>query len=335
MAFYGTLFNLKYTIFAKFFLMFMKISNEIKAGLIAIFAIVGFVLLFQFMKERSLFSTTNVYYTIFDNVQGLNSSSPVSINGLKVGKVEKISPIIAKDGAVTFLVQVRIDDKFSFSKKSTLEIFESGLMSDTAIRLRMENGNPLAKDGDTLQAGYELSLMKSLAAEAMPIKQQVEGVLKQVDSLTTNANKLLNEQNQQEIRALLINLNRTVSAFEQTSRQTNTLLAKADPKLQTVLDNTSAMTVSAKNTLDKYGKVADNIDVQKLNTAVANLSETAHQLNGLIAGIQKGEGSLGKIMKDEAFYNNLTQTSDNLNKLIEDLKNNPKKYINISVFGKK
>ena len=230
---------------------------------------------------------------------------------------------------------MRIDDKFSFSKKSTLEIFESGLMSDTAIRLRMENGNPLAKDGDTLQAGYELSLMKSLAAEAMPIKQQVEGVLKQVDSLTTNANKLLNEQNQQEIRALLINLNRTVSAFEQTSRQTNTLLAKADPKLQTVLDNTSAMTVSAKNTLDKYGKVADNIDVQKLNTAVANLSETAHQLNGLIAGIQKGEGSLGKIMKDEAFHNNLTQTSDNLNKLIEDLKNNPKKYINISVFGKK
>ena len=92
--------------------------------------------------------------------------------------------------------------------------------------------------------------------------------------------------------------------------------------------------VSTKNTVDKFGKVADEIDAKKLNQSIEELSKTANQLNQVIAGINRGEGSLGKLMKDEELYNNLTKTSNSLNELISDLKQNPKKYINISVFGK-
>lgn len=312
----------------------MKFSKEIKAGLIALLAIVGFVILFQFMKGKSLFTTDNIFYAKFDNVEGLAASNPVSINGLKVGQVDKIIPITEKDGKIHFVVKVTVDDNFEFSKKSTLEIFEPGLMSGKEMRVNLAYGNPMAKDGDTLDGAFKLSMMNNISSQVGPVKDQLQIVLKRVDSLTNNANQILNEQNRAEIRALLINLNRTVASFEGTSRQTNALLANNDPRIQKMLDNANLATVSARTAIDKYGKVADAVDVQKLNNTIDKLSVTADKLNGVISGIQNGEGSLGKLTKDEQLYNNLNTASDNLNKLLEDMKANPKRYINFSVFGK-
>ena len=312
----------------------MKFTKEIKAGLIAILAIVGFVILFQFMKGKSLFTTDNIFYAKFDNVEGLAASNPVSINGLKVGQVDQIIPITEPDGKIHFVVKVTIDDNFEFSKKSTLEIFEPGLMSGKEMRVNLAYGSPMAKDGDTLKGAFTLSMMNNISSQVGPVKDQLQVVLKRVDSLMVNANAMTDAQNQQAIRALLSSLNRTVTSFESTSQQTNALLANNDPRIQKMLDNANLATVSARTTIDKYGRVADEVDVQKLNNTIDKLSLTADKLNGIISGIQNGEGSLGKLTKDEELYRNLNESSQNLNKLILDLKENPKRYLNFSVFGK-
>ena len=312
----------------------MKYSKEIKAGLIALLAIVGFVILFQFMKGKSLFTTDNIFYAKFDNVEGLEASNPVSINGLKVGQVDQIIPVTEKDGKIHFVVKVTVDDEFIFSKKSTLEIFEPGLMSGKQMRVNLAYGNPMAKDGDTLAGAFTLSMMNNISSQVGPVKDQLQIVLKRVDSLANNANQILNDQNKAEIKALLQNLNRTVASFEGTSRQTNALLANNDPRIQQVLDNANLATISARTAIDKYGRVAEQVDVQKLNNTIDKLSLTADKLNGVISGIQNGEGSLGKLTKDEELYRNLNESSQNLNKLILDLKENPKRYLNFSVFGK-
>ena len=312
----------------------MKFTKEIKAGLIAILAIVGFVILFQFMKGKSLFTTDNIFYAKFDNVEGLAASNPVSINGLKVGQVDQIIPITEPDGKIHFVVKVTIDDNFEFSKKSTLEIFEPGLMSGKEMRVNLAYGSPMAKDGDTLKGAFTLSMMNNISSQVGPVKDQLQVVLKRVDSLMVNANAMTDAQNQQAIRAILSSLNRTVTSFESTSQQTNALLANNDPRIQKMLDNANLATVSARTTIDKYGRVADEVDVQKLNNTIDKLSLTADKLNGIISGIQNGEGSLGKLAKDEQLYNNLNESSTNLNNLILDLKTNPKRYLNFSVFGK-
>lgn len=312
----------------------MKFTKEIKAGLIAILAIVGFVILFQFMKGKSLFTTDNIFYAKFDNVEGLAASNPVSINGLKVGQVDQIIPITEPDGKIHFVVKVTIDDNFEFSKKSTLEIFEPGLMSGKEMRVNLAYGSPMAKDGDTLKGAFTLSMMNNISSQVGPVKDQLQVVLKRVDSLMVNANAMTDAQNQQAIRALLSSLNRTVTSFESTSQQTNALLANNDPRIQKMLDNANLATVSARTTIDKYGRVADEVDVQKLNNTIDKLSLTADKLNGVISGIQNGEGSLGKLAKDEQLYQNLNESSANLNNLILDLKANPKRYLNFSVFGK-
>ena len=312
----------------------MKFTKEIKAGLIAILAIVGFIILFQFMKGKSLFTTDNIFYAKFDNVEGLEASNPVSINGLKVGQVDQIIPITEPDGKIHFVVKVTVDDNFEFSKRSTLEIFEPGLMSGKEMRVNLAYGSPMAKDGDTLKGAFKLSMMNNISSQVGPVKDQLQIVLKRVDSLMMNANAMTDAQNQQAIRALLSSLNRTVTSFESTSQQTNALLANNDPRIQKMLDNANLATISAKTTIDKYGRVADEVDVQKLNNTIDKLSLTADKLNGIIAGIQNGEGSLGKLTKDEQLYNNLNESSANLNNLLLDLKANPKRYLNFSVFGK-
>ena len=312
----------------------MKFSKEIKAGLIALLAIVGFVILFQFMKGKSLFTTDNIFYAKFDNVEGLAASNPVSINGLKVGQVDQIIPITEADGKIHFVVKVTVDDNFEFSKRSTLEIFEPGLMSGKEMRVNLAYGSPMAKDGDTLKGAFTLSMMNNISSQVGPVKDQVQVVLRRVDSLMMNANSITDAQNQQAIRALLSSLNRTVTSFEATSQQTNALLANNDPRIQKMLDNANLATVSAKTAIDKYGRVADEVNVQKLNNTIDKLSLTADNLNAVISGIQNGEGSLGKLAKDEQLYQNLNESSANLNNLILDLKANPKRYLNFSVFGK-
>lgn len=312
----------------------MKFSKEIKAGLIAVVAIISFVLLYQFMKGKSLFSTDNEFFANFDNVEGLEPSSPVSINGLKVGQVDKITPIADETGKYHFVIRVLVDNAYKFSRKSTIEIFEPGLMSGKQVRINLQYGGDLAKDGDTLSGAYKPSMMSSISSQIGPVKDQVEVVLKRVDSLMLNANAITDARNQAEIRALLMNLNRTVASFESTSRQTNQLLANNDPRVQRVLDNANLATQSAKTAIDNYGRIAEEVDVQKLNNTIDKLSLTADQLNNVIAGINNGKGSLGKLTQDEELYKNLNNTAENLNKLVEDLKANPKRYLNFSVFGK-
>ncbi|WP_294276927.1 MlaD family protein [uncultured Chryseobacterium sp.] len=312
----------------------MKFSKELKAGLIALLAIVGFVVLFQFMKGRSLFTTDNIFYAKYDNVEGLAQSSPVSINGLKVGQVDKIIPQTSKEGKIDFIVKITVDNNFEFSKNSTLEIFEPGLMSGKEMRVNLAYGGATAKDGDTLRGAFKLGTLGSLSSQVGPVKDQLQTVLYRVDSLMSSANQVVNAQNREEIRLLLTNLNKTVAALQTTAGSVNSLVGHNDPKLQKVLDDASLTMQSGKVTLDKYGNLAESIDTQRLNATIANLDATVGKLNQVVTGIDNGQGSLGKIMKDDQLYNNLNAASTNLNLLIEDLKANPKKYVNFSVFGK-
>ncbi len=312
----------------------MKFSKEIKAGLIALLAIVGFILLYQFMKGKSVFSTDNVFYGKYDNVDGLEQSSPVSINGLKVGQVDEIIPITEKNGKIHFVVKAAVDDQFQFSKKSTLEIFEPGLMSGKALRINLGYGGALAQDGDTLATNYKLSMMNSLSSQVGPVKDQLQTVLKRVDSLMISTNMVMDERNRAEIRSLLANMNRTVSSLENTSRGANTLLTNNDVRVQRMLDNASLATVSARSAIDKYGTIAERVDIDQLNATIDRLSAASNRFNDIVSGIQNGEGSLGKLAKDEELYYNLNRTARHLDSLVLDVKANPKRYVNFSVFGK-
>ena len=278
----------------------------------------------------------NIFYAKFDSVDGLQASNPISINGLKVGQVDKIIPITGKDGKLHFVVRLLIDKVYGFSRNSSAEIFEPGIMSGKEMRVNLVYDNAaFAKTGDTLKGTSQLSLMSNLSSQVGPVKNQLQSVLAKVDSTVAATNKLLDEQNRREIKALLISLNQTVASFKQTSDNTNKLISSNQKGIENVVSNANETMKSAKITVDKYGNVAENINTKQLNQTVERLSEVSNKLNQVVSGIQNGEGSLGKLTKDEQLYKNLNETSANLNDLVKDIKENPKRYINISVFGKK
>ena len=294
----------------------MNISKEIKAGLIAVLAIGSFVVFFQFLKGKNVFTTDNYFYIKYDNVDGLERSNAVTINGLKVGLVDDIIPITNKNGKISFLVRIAVENQYSFSKNSSVEIFEPSLMGGKQLKINLTYDQIIAQNGDTLKGKIKPSALTSVASDLSP---KISNVLTQLDSTLTSTSRLLDEQNRKEIKLLLANLNQTISSFKSTSDRTNQLLTDSQPKINILLKSANETMASTKKTLEKF--------VDKLN-------ETIDKLNSITTGIEKGEGTLGKLTKDEELYNNLSKTSNSLNELITDLKENPKRYINISVFGK-
>lgn len=309
----------------------MKTSKEIKAGLIAILAVGSFVMFFQFLKGKNVFTSDNFFYVKYDNVDGLERSNAVTINGLKVGLVDDIIPVTNKEGKISFLVKIAVENQYTFSKNSSVEIFEPGLMGGKQLKINLIYDRTSAEDGDTLKGNLQLPALTAIASDMSP---KVSSVLNKMDSTLTSTYKLLDEQNRREIKILLTNLNQTISAFKNTSDQTNQLLVGSGPKAITLLNNTNETMISAKKTLDKFGDIAKGIDTQNINNSIEKLNETTDKLNSMISKIEKGEGSLGKLTKDEELYDNLAKTTNSLNELINDLKENPKRYINISVFGR-
>ena len=312
----------------------MKLSKELQAGLIAVFAIVGFIMLYQFMKGKNLFTTDNVFYVKYDNVEGLAVSNPVSINGLRVGQVEGIEPIKTKNGRLHFVVKLSVDNSFEFSKQSDVEIFEPGFMSGKEMKINLLYDGIIAKDGDTLKGSSKPSMLNSLSSQIMPVKDQISDVLLKLDSTLASTNKIVDEQNRQEIKLILINLNKTIESFRAISDKTNNILASNEKGFQQAVDNANKTLSTANSTMDKFGNIAEKLDVDNLNSTISEFNQSATKLNNLITGIQNGEGSFGKVMKDDELYNNLVKTVNELNKLVEDIKVHPKRYINFSVFGK-
>lgn len=312
----------------------MKLSKELKAGIIVVVALIAFFVLFQFTKGKRIFSSENIYYVKYNDVEGLTKSSPVSINGLKVGKVEEITPVISKDGHIHFVVEMSVNQGFTFAKSSTVEIFAPGLMQDKALKIDLAFKGPQAIDGDTLQGEVKPSAMAKITDQIGPVAEKLTSVLTRVDTLTKNTNKILDEQNRREIKALLANLNATALAFKQTAAQATTFLASNQERMNHVLDNANKTMVAANQAVTRYGEVAKGIDPQKLDSAITKLASASENLNKILTEINSGNGSLGKLVNDDELYNNLNSSVNSLNELLKDFKENPNRYVNFSVFGK-
>ncbi len=313
----------------------MKFNKEIKAGFIAVVSIIGFVLMYQFTKGKNFWTTDNTFYVKYNDVQGLEPATPVTISGIKVGQVDEIKPVSnAKEGFYS-VVTLLVDDEFQFSDKTTAEIFKPDLMGKKEIKLNISYDGEILKDGSYILGKAEASMLGDISSQVVPVKDQLQNVLKRIDSLSNSANKIFDNQNRREIKMLLTNLNRATATFDGLGRNTNALVNANDKKIEAILNNADKTMYSANDAIKKYGRLASDLDVQKLNQTIANLDKTVSSLNLVVADINKGQGSLGKLMKDEKLYNNLEATTSNLNELVADLKKNPKKYVNISVFGKK
>ncbi len=303
----------------------MKLTKEIKTAILVIASILIFIWGYSFLKGKDLFSSYKNYYVVYDNVEGLSASAPVTLNGLGIGKVNNIS--INRQGKLVVEVQVKTD--FPISKSSLLQVYEPGFIGGKQIAVvpNLED-NIMAKDGDTLQSAIRLGMIAKAGDQLAPLQHKVEGTLTSADSLLTNVNSLLDAENKE-------NLSIAIAELTQTMRTLNSASKTLDKMLATNQQNIDQMMNNLNKTSDNFVKISNSLTEADLAQAVKDLESTLANVNKMMSDIESGEGTLGKLMKDEAMYNNLSAASKELELLLQDVRLNPTRYVNISVFGKK
>ena len=304
----------------------LKITREIKVAVLVILSIVLFYWGFTFLKGRNLFDNSNKLYAVYDNVAGLVVSAPVTINGLNIGKVNTIEML--PDGKMKVELIIT-NEQIQIAKSSIAQIMDSGLIGGREIAiLNNFSDKNYTESGDTLKTSDKLGLTAELANQIGPVKDKVEILLENANKLIESLNATLDATTQQKLKSAIASLEVTMAEFSQTSKSINGILAENKSKLNTTLSN-------FEKTSGNLNAMSSSLEKADLGATVKKLEATLTSVNGMMANLEQGKGSMGKLLSDDAMYNNLTKTSKELELLLQDLRLNPTRYVNVSVFGKK
>jgi phospholipid/cholesterol/gamma-HCH transport system substrate-binding protein len=304
----------------------IKISREIKTGIIVVGGILLFIMGFSYLKSTALFDNSKTFYGVYDNVGGLQSGTAVSINGFNVGNVNDIK---FKDNSGKLIVTFSVSNDFEFSSNSVAELYDTGIIGGKGIQiLPMFDGSPMAKSGDTLTTGIKPGLTDLVQKNLAPLQQKIEGAVSHADSLIINFNKILNAKTRNDLRESISGLTILVKSFQNSATTLDVLLSDNKNDISKVIENISTIT-------NNFVKLSDTLANTDITTTIKNLESTLNNLDIMLAKIENGDGTIGKLMTDEELYKNLTASSKELDLLLQDFRLNPKRYVNVSVFGKK
>lgn len=314
----------------------MKISKEIKSGIIAIVALSLTFWGYNFLKKQNLFTTDKTFYSEYNNVQGLTTSSIVTINGFQVGNVTNIKFNPEKKG--NLIVAFSLSNDISFSKNSTTKI-TPGLMGGAELSIIPSYDGEESVSGDYLIGSADLGMISSLAEKIAPIENKLTATLSGADVLLKNLNQVLDKKTQQNLRESIVNLNATLKHFKGVSKSMEEMLASNKAKFSVIMDNTSAATNSLKTMTSDFeqAKMATSIKetISKLNTSLANVDVLLSNFNKISTDMSNGKGSIGKLLNDDGLYNNLENASKEMEELMREMKEHPKRFVHFSLFGKK
>ena len=304
----------------------MKITREIKTAILVIASILLFIWGYSFLKGRDLFTNYKTFFVEYKSVEGLATSAPVTLNGLVIGKVTSIT---INQNTGVLLVQLQIKTDFPISKSSIASIYEPGFIGGKQIAIVPNfEDKTLAVDGQMLQGGVKLGLTDKVGDQLAPLQEKLEKLLGSTEKLINGLNNVLDPQGQQELKITLAELSKTMEQFHRATSSVNDLLDANKTNLTSTVTNLNKVS-------GNFSKISDSLTKADLGKTVKNLNATLAKVDGIMNGLAAGKGSMGKLLNDEAFYENIKTSTKELELLLQDIRLYPTRYVNISVFGKK
>ena len=316
----------------------MTISNETKVGALTAIAIVLLILGFNFLKGKSI-NTINTYYnTRFQDIQGLTRGNPVVINGKEVGSVYDVEG--GRDMR-SIKVTVSMKDEVDIPDDSYALITKS-LLGNVQLEIKLGDSRTFKKAGDSLRTIATSDLLGSAMKKLDPVLYEVNNAVKSLDTLIGTVNNVFDPNTKHNIRAIMENLNTTTASLAVSSAALQEMLTKQSGSIAQSMDNINAFTGTLSKNNEKLSNTMTNVEATTAKLAKLDVETTLSTLNNTLAEIKTtlqkangSQGSLGLLLNDARLYNNLNATSNKLNLLLDDLRVNPKRYVNISVFGRK
>ncbi len=307
----------------------MKISRELKIGIVAVVTIGILIWGWNFLKGINIFKTTDTYYVVYSDIKGLIESGVVILNGYKVGNVGKIN--FDKDNAGRIVVQIKLEEKVQLPKNTVLLIKSSSIVSGIKdIKIILGNGPGYHTPGDTLIGAVESELSDIIE----PLKNKLGIVLTRLDSTLASVNNVLDETTQKQLKSAIADLSETTAGLS-ASLAPGGNLDKSFDNLASVTGNLRTNNENITQTLQHLSDISDSLQKADIKAFVEKADQTFEKLDALLAMIKAGEGTAGQLVTNDSLYRNLNSALGSLDSLLVDLKQHPKRYVHFSVFGKK
>lgn len=315
----------------------MKIKTETKIGIVGVLTIAILVWGINFLKGKNLFSKYNTYYAKYTDINGLLPTSYVFINGMKVGKVTNITYMDSQ--MKNFLVSFDIPANIKIPSNSIAEVYNSDILGSKAMRIIIGNSPTELSGNDTLLSQSESSMFSEIGKMLTPYTDKVENIISNLDSVVISVNEILDKNSQQEIKSMIVNVNQLSANLASLSSNLDNITSQEKEKIHLIVENVEKLSKTFKENDDKLASIIDNIANISDTLAHSNISSTMNDINNSLSSLSStlnkinvGKGNLGLLVNDDNLYKNLERSTQNLDSLINDIKTNPKRYLNISIF---
>lgn len=301
----------------------MKISKEVKVGFFSLLGIALLIWGYNFLKGTNILYKSKTLYTIYPSVAGLAKSSPIIVNGFQIGVVEEIKFHPNNTGQIVVDMVITETD-FLIPDNSIASLVSLDFLGSKAIAIKIGNSGKNVMSGDTLIADLEKSMFDDVSEQILPIKDKAEKLmisldktLAQLDVVLKDVDDVLNDRNKQRFSDALFNLNATIISYKEVAESMNTSMKTLQP------------------TLKNFKTFSDSLAVLEMNATLQKAQATFDDMSVIMAKIKNGEGSMGQLINNDSLYFNLQSATKDLDKLLIDMKENPKRYVHFSIFGRK
>ncbi len=312
----------------------MSLSREARIGILVTISLIIFFTGFYFLKGSDLFSDDKVYYCYYNDVDGLLSSSPVEIRGLNVGHVNSFG----LEGNKGVKVAISVHKSIAIPEGTMATITSDGLLGNKMIRLDLGNGTNALNAGATLSTSQEPGVVDNISDQMTPLIKSMRKTISALDTVIAGVNVIAGSENRQVITNTLKNIELTSSNLTSISNDLN----KETGEIKSILHNTNSFTANLAKNNDTVQHMLSNLNMLSgqlsrapLQQAITQLNATTEQLQGVLGKINNGQGSLGMMVNDKNLYTNLNSSLTTLQKLMADVNANPRRYVNVTMFGRK
>lgn len=317
----------------------MRISNETKVGALTVIAVTVIILGFNFLRGKTIFKSGNFIYAKYRDTKGLIVSNPVFVNGFQVGTVFEIENLNASLSEIS--VAIKMNNNYQIPVNSIATIQENPLGTNS-IYISLGNATSYLKNGDTVKTAPATSLLGDFMNTLSPMGEQFKKTIDELRKVLVNVNDVMDEENKDHFKELISNLTKTSDNLNKSMASIQQMVDKQGGSIAQTADNLNGFTKNLADNNKKISNIINNLDSTSQSIKDANLNKTIKEIQTALVGInltlQKlntGNGTAAKLMNDPAVYTELKNTINSVNTLVDDIKVHPKRYINLSVFGKK
>jgi phospholipid/cholesterol/gamma-HCH transport system substrate-binding protein len=303
----------------------LKINNEVKTGVLVLIGIGLFIFGFSYLKSNDIFVTDRTFYAVYSDVEGVVNGTPVTVNGLPVGSIQKIS----FHNGNKLLVKFRVENDIEFSINSLAQIYETGLIGGKALAIIPSNDKSRkAVTSDTLKSSIAPGLTDLVNKKITNLQVKIESMVMSADSVLFKINRVLDDSTRTNLRNSVSDFNYTIAELKETSSAINDIVKSNKSRVDLTIENVSKISKDLSN-------ITTSLTNSDLDITLANFKKSSDDLSLILSNINKGQGTISKLIVNDSLFNNLNDASRSIDLLLEDIRLNPNRYIHFSLFGKK